>query len=113
MDQVPLRLKLVGMGTDPNREPKFYQKYFILKREKFALLMRGLAKQVHDTDIDDVTVAKLAQTLDELMTLQGSHYFVVNLDEEAGQEAMIRYWELKGHSRQEILSCLPRQLRKT
>lgn len=106
----PLKLKLVGPKPG---EPKFYQKYFVIKRDRLAELLRGLADVIDPgAVVHDENISHLTKVLDGMMDIQGASYFVVNLDEIEGQEAMIKYWELKGHTRDEVLSCIPDILKK-
>jgi len=100
-----------SLKTRIEKGPKFFQKYIVLKREKIMRLFTEYMKAIYKTDIDDLKAKQFIQMLDELMNVQGMHYFVVNLDEKEGQAAMVEYWAQKGYSKEEVISCLPEELR--
>lgn len=105
IDMEPLHLKLIKPAR--KEESKFYQKYIVIKREKVGGLFAKFMKAVFNADIGPREIETFTSTLDGMMNLQGLHFFVVNLDEKEGQEAMIKYWLLKGYSREEIEKCIP------
>jgi hypothetical protein len=107
----PLKVKLIG-NRGNKKLPRFYQKYFVLNRTKIASFLEGYSRIIHKTEISQEAIDQIVRMLDDLMDIQESHYFVVNLDEKEGQEAMVKYWELKGYPRDEIISCLPKEIKK-
>lgn len=101
----PLHLRLVRQAKE--EESKYFQKYIVIKREKVGGLFAKFMKAVFNADLGVREIDTFKSTLDGMMNLQGLHFFVVNLDEKEGREAMIQYWLLKGYPREEIEKCIP------
>jgi hypothetical protein len=102
-------LRLIG-PAGPN-DSAFLQKYIVLKRDRFRDLLKQYGLAVYKESMSDEALDRLMSILDGVMKLQGSHYFVVNLDERAGQEAMIAYWAAHGYARDEVQTCISQKLK--
>jgi hypothetical protein len=95
----PLHLRLTTDAGTP------FGKYVVLKRSKIPQLLLAYLRALGRT-CGDAEVNALQATLDGMVALQGSDFFVMNLDEQAGRDAMAKYWAAYGYSHDEVMSCI-------